>query len=316
MAIATGTTHRPQPVLGRMAMAMPLVVAVALGTAGGTLLSGAFLNRPSGMGPGPIGTPSAPASDAPTPEPSPDASGTPRPSPKPTIRPTPEPTARPTPIDTPRPTVAPTPAPTDRPPACRYDDLLTFHHGLGNWRRSLLDTIYALPRSYAPYDLVDTSSAGLNRGYPIRAIVLDDLVAMVADARADGASLGVVSGYRSHAEQAATFQHWVEVAGYEAALRTSARAGHSEHQLGTTLDFTTAGGPAPWEYTDWATTREGAWMAAHAWRYGFVMSYPRGEFAQTCYDYEPWHYRYVGRDLAARIQASGLAPRLVLWGIQ
>jgi D-alanyl-D-alanine carboxypeptidase len=138
----------------------------------------------------------------------------------------------------------------------------------------------------------------------------------VADARAAGARLGVVSGYRSHAQQAATFQYWVDVAGYEAALRSSARAGHSEHQLGTTLDFTTDGGPAPWEYADWATTREGAWMAANAWRYGFVMSYPRGSFAETCYDYEPWHYRYVGRELAARINASGLVPRLVLWSLQ
>jgi D-alanyl-D-alanine carboxypeptidase len=224
-------------------------------------------------------------------------------------------------VPTPAPTVAPTPVPTpppppSGPPACRYDDLLTFHRDLASWRISLLDTIYMLPSSYAPGDLVDSSAAGLNRGYAIRAILLDDLSAMVRDARAAGASLAVVSGYRSHAQQASTFQYWVDVAGYDAALRTSARAGHSEHQLGTTLDFTTAGGASPWEYADWAATREGAWMAANAWRYGFVMSYPRGSFAQTCYDYEPWHYRYVGRDLAARIQSSGLTPRQVLWTLQ
>jgi D-alanyl-D-alanine carboxypeptidase len=214
--------------------------------------------------------------------------------------------------------VAPTPAPPPPagPPACRYDDLLTFHTGLGSWRITLLDTIYMLPSSYAPGDLVDSSAAGLNRGYPVRAIAVDDLAALVRDARAAGASLAVVSGYRSHAQQASTFQYWVDVAGYEAALRTSARAGHSEHQLGTTLDFTTAGGASPWEYADWATTREGAWMAANAWRYGFVMSYPRGSYAQTCYDYEPWHYRYVGRELAAQIRASGLTPRQVLWTLQ
>jgi D-alanyl-D-alanine carboxypeptidase len=57
-------------------------------------------------------------------------------------------------------------------------------------------------------------------------------------------------------------------------------------------------------------------MAANAWRYGFVMSYPRDAFEQTCYDYEPWHYRYVGRDLAARIRASGLTPRQFLWDLQ
>jgi D-alanyl-D-alanine carboxypeptidase len=214
------------------------------------------------------------------------------------------------------PTVRPTPVLPHGPPACRYDDVLTAHADLASWAISLLDTIYMLPGSYAPGDLVDSSAAGLNGGYPIRRLIVADLRAMVADARAAGAPLGVQSAYRSHAQQAATFQHWVNVAGYEEALRTSARAGHSEHQLGTTLDFKSAGGPAPWELADWATTPAGAWMAANAWRYGFVMSYPRGAFAQTCYDYEPWHYRYVGRDLAARIRASGLTTRQVLWNIQ
>jgi D-alanyl-D-alanine carboxypeptidase len=54
-------------------------------------------------------------------------------------------------------------------------------------------------------------------------------------------------------------------------------------------------------------------MAANAWRYGFVMSYPRGREDVTCYLYEPWHYRYFGRALAARIHASGLTPREFLW---
>jgi D-alanyl-D-alanine carboxypeptidase len=57
-------------------------------------------------------------------------------------------------------------------------------------------------------------------------------------------------------------------------------------------------------------------MAANAWRFGFVMSYPAGTFALTCYDYEPWHYRYVGRDLAAAIASSGRSPRQVLWELQ
>jgi D-alanyl-D-alanine carboxypeptidase len=147
----------------------------------------------------------------------------------------------------------------------------------------------------------------------VRSIVLADLRAMVDAARAAGVPLAVVSGYRSHAQQVATFSHWVAVSGYDAALRTSARPGHSEHQLGTTLDFTGAGDAAPWTYADWATTPAGAWMKASAWRYGFVMSYPAGAFAITGYDYEPWHYRYVGRTQAAAITASGLPPREFLW---
>ena len=92
-----------------------------------------------------------------------------------------------------------------------------------------------------------------------------------------------------------------------------ARAGHSEHQLGTAIDVTSEGGVAPWNYGDWADTAAGSWMAANAWRYGFVMSYPRGGIDRTCYDYEPWHYRYVGRSLAAEITANGRTPREVIW---
>jgi len=306
----------------QMVNAAAVTLTMAVGLAGGALFSGAVIGRgpdgPGGPG-GPIDpVPSVTPLPTPTPTvaPTPTPTVAPSPTPPPTMAPTPVPSVVATAVPTLAPTAAPTPSPPGGPPACRYDDVLTFHAGLGSWRITLLDTIYMLPAGYAPGDLVDSSAAGLNRGYPIRAIVLDDLAAMVRDARAAGANLAAASGYRSHGQQAATFQYWVDVAGYEAALRTSARAGHSEHQLGTTIDFMTAGGAAPWEYADWATTREGAWMAANAWRYGFVMSYPRGAFAQTCYDYEPWHYRYVGRQLAAEIRASGRTTRQVLWTLQ
>ena len=112
----------------------------------------------------------------------------------------------------------------------------------------------------------------------------------------------------------ATFAYWVRVSGRAKALKASARPGHSEHQLGTTIDFRSASSTkAPWDYADWATTGPGAWMKANAWRYGFVMSYPKGESATTCYTYEPWHYRYVGRTLAERIHDSGLTVREYLW---
>jgi D-alanyl-D-alanine carboxypeptidase len=218
------------------------------------------------------------------------------------------------------PTAAPTPVPPppdgDGLPLCEYTDVLTAHHGYGEWAITLLDTIYHLPSWYAPGDLVDSGSAGVNGGYALRQLVAADLRLLAADARSAGAPIELVSGYRSHAQQQTTFDYWVGIGGYEQALRTSARAGHSEHQLGTAIDVTSEGGGAPWEHADWAATRAGAWMAANAWKYGFVMSYPRGAFDLTCYDYEPWHYRYVGRPLAAQIAASGLTPRQVLWGLQ
>lgn len=198
-------------------------------------------------------------------------------------------------------------------PACAYQDVLTALRSYADWPRTLLDTIYMVSSSYAPGDLVDTSTAGLNGGYAVRGLVGSDLAALTAAARAAGVPIQVASGYRSYATQQATFDYWVSVSGYEAALRKSARPGHSEHQLGTTLDFTSAGGRPPWEYADWAATPAGAWMAANAWRFGFVMSYPRNSFATVCYDYEPWHYRYIGRDAAAQHRFSGLTLREWLW---
>jgi hypothetical protein len=130
-----------------------------------------------------------------------------------------------------------------------------------------------------------------------------------------GVPISVISGFRSFQQQQATFDHWASVVGYEQALRVSARPGHSEHQLGTALDFSSPGGAAPWEHADWATTPTGGWLAANAWRYGFVMTYPKGRSAVTCYDYEPWHYRYVGRDVAAAITASGLTSREYFWNL-
>jgi len=198
-------------------------------------------------------------------------------------------------------------------PACAYQDVLTRHLTYEDWPRTLLDTILMAPSDYHPPDLVDTSTAGINGGYAVRRHLTADLRAMTDAARAAGRPIQVVSAFRSYATQKTTFEHWVAVGGYEKALRTSARPGHSEHQLGTTLDVTSLGGRPPWEYADWAALPAGAWMAANAWRYGFAMSYPRGAFARVCYDYEPWHYRYIGRAAAAEQRASGLTLREWLW---
>ena len=158
-----------------------------------------------------------------------------------------------------------------------------------------------LPADYVPPDLTAVPNGG-ERG---RRIAVTDLVALLDAAATAGYPLIVVSGYRSYDEQKATFDHWVSVGGYEQALRTSARPGHSEHQLGTAVDLGDGSKP-PWEYDDWAATPSGAWVSAHATEFGFVLSYPKGKTDVTCYAYEPWHFRWVGRDLAARVAASGL----------
>jgi D-alanyl-D-alanine carboxypeptidase len=198
-------------------------------------------------------------------------------------------------------------------PACRYDDILTAPRLYGDWRATLVDPILRIPSTYVPPDLVSTSAAGLSGGGLVRAVAIDDLKAMGDAARAAGAPISVESAYRSYAQQRITFQDWVNALGYAQALTVSARPGHSEHQLGLAIDFKSEPGSAPWNGADWATTPAGAWMHAHAWQYGWILSYPRNSLNIVCYAYEPWHYRYVGRDLAAQIHASGLTTRAYLW---
>jgi len=179
---------------------------------------------------------------------------------------------------------------------------------------TVLDRSYGLAADYAPADLVTASSAGLTGSSGtklVRSVVVEDLAAMGAAWREAGLSVIVESAYRSYAGQAATFDSWVSRLGYAGALVRSARPGHSEHQLGTAIDVTSPGWAG--RLGDWAVeSPEGAWMADHAWRHGFVMSYPAGSEAQTCFSYEPWHYRWIGRDAAAAHRSSGLHLRQFL----
>ncbi len=200
-------------------------------------------------------------------------------------------------------------------PRCRVADRITAFPARTDWARSLLDTTYRLPRGYRPVGMASVRSAGLSGGGSVRRIVIADLRAMVRASRRAGVRLAVESAYRSYSTQVWTFAHWARVGGVAAALASSARPGHSEHQLGTAIDFKTAGGRQPW-WGDWGRTREGGWLRRNAWRFGFVMSYPTGKKPVTCYRYEPWHFRYVGRALAARVHTSGLTLRQVLWQVQ
>ena len=211
-----------------------------------------------------------------------------------------------------RSSTAPTTAADPPPlPRCRYRDRPTRYDEVRHWRMTLLDTTLRLQREYEPSDLVSVRRAGIAGSGMVRKIVIEDLRALADAAREKGKALAVRSAHRSYAVQEATFASWVQRAGYEQALLFSARPGHSEHQLGTAIDFTTAPG-VPLS-TSFGASPAGKWLARNGWRYGFVMSYPKGKRRQSCYGYEPWHWRYVGRERAAEIEASGQVPRRYLW---
>lgn len=134
-------------------------------------------------------------------------------------------------------------------------------------------------------------------------VAADAFIEMVEAAEADGHALKTRSSYRGYAEQQATFDYWVSTNGLEYAERTSARAGHSEHQLGTTADVTSES--AGWGLEGFEGTAEARWLEDHAHEFGFVISYPDGSEPVTGYAYEPWHIRYVGREVAEDVRVSG-----------
>ena len=115
-----------------------------------------------------------------------------------------------------------------------------------------------------------------------------ELEALLEAAKADGRDIGFDSAYRSYAEQREIYEIATEPG-------RAARPGHSEHQTGECVDFE-YGGPD-----------DAAWLAEHAPAFGFVLSYPDGKQKITGYRYEPWHYRFVGRERAEIVAARGLS---------
>lgn len=155
--------------------------------------------------------------------------------------------------------------------------------------------VYFLNEHYQPSGLsVIDSDFVFDEGKKllIHSKVRASLERMLTDAKEDGAELTVLSAYRSFGEQAALKNGYVVKYG-TGANAFSADQGYSEHQLGTTVDLGTPLNGRSWNTFD--QTKGYAWLIAHAHEYGFTLSYPKDN---TYYQYEPWHWRYVGESLA------------------
>jgi len=161
----------------------------------------------------------------------------------------------------------------------------------------LVDKQHPLPEGYEPGDLVPLT-AGIYRisrnDLMLRKIAADALQEMANAASAEGIVFEIGSTYRSAAYQAQVYEREVKAYGKETADRQSAQPGRSQHQLGLVADF------APIDDA-FAKTPASRWLRNNASRFGWSLSYPEGYEDVTGYRYESWHYRYVGKDLAAFI---------------
>jgi LAS superfamily LD-carboxypeptidase LdcB len=158
----------------------------------------------------------------------------------------------------------------------------------------------ALPDGYTPVDLVSATAnripaAGVQF---LRAVILDDTRALIAAAADEGHDLYVGSGFRSQAYQEAVFAAQVRRWGDEdTANRYSARPGHSQHQLGTTIDFTNT-------FAAFRRSPAADWLRDNAHRFGFVLPYTANSVDRTGYVDEPWHARWLGQALATQLQSA------------
>ncbi len=175
--------------------------------------------------------------------------------------------------------------------------------------RVLVDQSHSLPPDYVPDDLVPLRAYGVptlgSDVLRLRRDAAEHLGRLVEAAAADGEELVVASAYRSYEEQQISHERLASVYGADA-NGMSAPPGHSQHQLGTAVDFTNAAvGYQVW--MPFGETTAYLWLQHHAQEYGFVLAYPRGKEEETGYQWEPWHYRYVGVENAQRLEKSGLS---------
>ncbi len=179
--------------------------------------------------------------------------------------------------------------PEESQPKIETIDGVTYVDGL-----LIVNKTYSLPEDYMP-----VGAEGYQRcNECITEETKEAFSAMQADAWSLGLNLYISSGYRSYTYQDGLYNRYVEKDGKEAADKYSARAGYSEHQTGLAFDLNTID-------DSFAETAEGKWIKDNCYRYGLILRYPKGKEAQTGYQYESWHLRYVGKELAEKLYNNG-----------
>ncbi len=175
------------------------------------------------------------------------------------------------------------------------------------WSLLLVNAWCPLPEDYS------FEMQALPNGMKVDARIYEDVMAMLEDCQEAGLSPMVCSAYRSRATQKRLYNNKVarlRSAGYglETAKMEAARwvalPGTSEHHTGLALDIVSSSYTALTRRQE--KTAEQQWLMEHCWEYGFILRYPEEKGDITGIYYEPWHYRYVGREAALEIRDSGL----------
>jgi D-alanyl-D-alanine carboxypeptidase len=172
------------------------------------------------------------------------------------------------------------------------------------------------PIDWAPVDLVFPDGVRNLSDGALQPEAAASLGALVAAARAAGAGeIGLQSAYRSFTTQQTSYGVQVAERGVDGADLVSARPGHSEHQSGLAADVVPCTESGCGSLDDLAATAQGAWVAEHAWEFGWIVRYQESRTDVTGYSPEPWHLRYVGPDLARAMHEGNFTTLEEFFGL-
>lgn len=170
-----------------------------------------------------------------------------------------------------------------------------------------------LAADYVPSDLVLPPGIPNNNAQPVRQVMVPDLEAMQAAMAAEGITLRIGSAYRSYETQRSIYNRYVSQDGQANADTYSARPGNSEHQTGLAVDLDDGRGCNL--STCFRDTPGGKWLAENSWKYGFILRYGEGWQPIVGYRFEPWHYRYVGVEVATDMHEKGITTLEEYYGL-
>ena len=191
--------------------------------------------------------------------------------------------------------------------ASRDRDYADYEFDVDDWRLILVNKQHSIPDDYEfPLGTITGSMRCDER-------ILEDLIAMMQAAKADGVDLVICSPYRDFNRQTYLFNRNVNLYmttgmsymdAYKTVALTTTAPNASEHQIGLAIDFYSS----TYMRLDegFEKTEAGKWLAEHSYEYGFILRYPRGKEYITGIDYEPWHFRYVGMEAATVITSQGI----------
>ena len=190
----------------------------------------------------------------------------------------------------------------------RYDTYQKTHKDLSKKEViTLVNMNLDFDETYEPSDLVEINTNAGTYGssyskHTARKVIYDDFQALKQACINKGFELYVTSGYRSTAWQKEIYNHMVETYSVERADETCSRPGHSEHTTGLGLDIALD----QYKYEEVENHPQYQWFLSQLSNYGFILRYPKDKENLTGYSYEAWHIRYVGKELAQKIEKSGL----------